>query len=121
MRRSPKSPARRSPCPVSATLDIIGDKWTMLIIRDLFAGKSRFRNLVESPERIATNILTARLERLSEAGLINSKASQDRVGSFEYFLTARGKSLLPVLVAMRDWGLANVAGTAAKIGGPLSP
>lgn len=113
---SPLQPrARRSPCPVAATLDLIGDKWTLLVIRDLFAGKSRYRDLASSPERIATNILAARLERLLAGGLVAAHASPQRSGSFEYRLTARGRSLMPILVAVRDWGLTHMAGTAAKV------
>jgi DNA-binding HxlR family transcriptional regulator len=110
-----KAAARRSPCPVAATLDLIGDKWTLLIIRDLFAGKSRYRELVKSPEGIATNILAARLQLLQACGLVVARASSQRVGSWEYRLTARGRSLLPVLQAMRDWGLIHVPGTVAEI------
>lgn len=106
---------RRSPCPVAATLDLIGDRWTLLIIRDLFAGKSRYGDLATSAERIATNILAARLQRLQACGLVVARSSSRRVGSSEYHLTARGRSLLPVLQAMRDWGLAHVPGTAAKV------
>ena len=110
-----KSAAKRSPCPVAATLDLVGDRWTLLIIRDLFAGKSRFRELAASPERIATNILAARLERLQACRLVVARSSAQRSGSSEYRLTARGRSLLPVLEAMRDWGLAHVRGTAARV------
>lgn len=110
-----KPALRRSPCPVAATLDLIGDRWTLLIIRDLFAGKSRYRDLAASPERIATNILAARLERLQACGLVVARSSSQRVGSSEYRLTARGSSLLPVLQAMRDWGLVHVPGTAARV------
>jgi len=106
---------KRSPCPVSGTLDIIGDKWTLLIIRDLFSGQSRYKDLAASPEGIATNILASRLEQLKTHGLIDAKASESRAGSSEYHLTALGRSLLPLLQAMRDWGLAHVPGTAALI------
>jgi DNA-binding HxlR family transcriptional regulator len=106
---------------VAATLDVIGDKWTLLIVRDLCAGKSRFRDLAASPERIATNILAARLERLQELGLVAATASRLRAGSSEYRLTPRGRSLLPVLAAMRDWGLANVSGAAVKVDVRPSP
>ncbi|TVQ60270.1 MAG: transcriptional regulator [Phycisphaerales bacterium] len=112
--------AKRSCCPVAATLDLIGDKWTLLIIRDLFAGKSRYRDLVASPERIATNILATRLRHLTALGLVTAKPSLARAGSSEYHLTDRGRSLLPLLVAMRDWGLANISGTAAKVHVPHS-
>lgn len=100
---------------MSATLDLIGDKWTLLIIRDLFAGKCRYRELTASPEGIATNILATRLERLQSSGLVEARTSSERAGSSEYFLTPLGRSLLPVLAAMRDWGLVHVPGTAAKI------
>ncbi|MBX3408745.1 MAG: helix-turn-helix transcriptional regulator [Phycisphaeraceae bacterium] len=114
-KRTARPGAKRSPCPVAATLDLIGDKWSLLIIRDLFAGSTRFRQLAASPERIATNILASRLERLTAGGLIAAKASSDRAGSSEYHLTERGRSLLPLLGAMRDWGLAHISGTQAKV------
>lgn len=109
------SSALRSPCPVAATLDILGDRWTLLIIRDLFSGKTRYRDLISSPEKIATNILAARLETLTSAGLITTKPSPERVGSVEYHLTPKGRSLLPLLQSMRDWGLANIRGTQVRI------
>lgn len=105
----------RSVCPVAATLDMIGDRWTLLVIRDLFSGKSRYRDLVDSPEGIATNILASRLERLRMLGIVTARRSTARSGSNEYSLTDRGRSLLPLLVSMRDWGLANVSGTQAKV------
>src|SRR5688500_12381023 len=62
---------RRSNCPIACTLDIIGDKWTILIIRDMrFFGKSRFEDFLASPEKISTNILTARLKKMEDAGLV---------------------------------------------------
>lgn len=115
MNASRKRKPRRSPCPVAATLDLIGDKWSLLIIRDLFAGKTRYTDLASSPERIASNILASRLEKLIAGGLIVATSSPTRAGSSEYRLTERGRSLLPLLVAMRDWGLANVPGTEARV------
>ena len=106
---------RRSVCPIACSLDIVGDKWTLLVVRDLFAGKSRFKEFSASPERIATNILAERLERLTRAGLVSARAAEDRAGSLSYTLTARGKSLFPVLLAMKDWGLANIPGTHARV------
>jgi DNA-binding HxlR family transcriptional regulator len=100
---------------VACTLDLIGDKWTLLVVRDLFAGKTHYHEFTESPEGIATNILAARLQRLCECGLVEAKASQVRVGSRAYELTARGRSLGPVLEALRDWGLANIKGTSARV------
>jgi len=102
-------------CPVACTLDLLGDRWTLLIVRDLFAGKSRFAELARSPERIASNILADRLERLRSHGIVVARPCSVREGAFEYHLTPRGRSLLPVLTALRDWGLAHVPGTEARV------
>jgi len=104
---------RRSPCPVACTLDLLGDKWTLLLIRDLFAGKSRFNDFAQSPERIATNILTDRLARLEAHGLVSSTPSPSHAGRPTYSLTPKGQSLLPVLKAVADWGLQNIPATKA--------
>ncbi|HLP83224.1 MAG TPA: helix-turn-helix domain-containing protein [Phycisphaerales bacterium] len=106
---------KRSACPIACTLDIVGDKWTLLVIRDLFAGKSHYHEFLQSPERIATNILAERLTRLTSAGLITAHASPQREGASLYQLTPRGQSLFPVLVAIRDWGLTNITGTKAHM------
>ena len=71
---------RRSPCPVACTLDLVGDRWTMLVIRDLFLGRTRFRDFLASPEGIPTNILTERLERLCSAGLAERALASDGSG-----------------------------------------
>lgn len=115
MSKKQPHPNRRSPCPVAATLDLLGDKWTLLIVRDLLSGKSRYRDLAESPEGIATNILAARLKLLTTRGVIRTKSSPVRAGAREYHLTPRGRSLLPILEAMRDWGLQHVSGTQVRI------
>jgi DNA-binding HxlR family transcriptional regulator len=107
---------KRSPCPVACTLDLIGDRWTLLVIRDLFAGKSHYHEFAASPEGIASNILAERLERLVDAKIVRTQPSPVRMGSLSYELTERGRSLLGVLKAMRDWGLENIAGTQARIG-----
>ena len=107
-----KKKTRRSPCPVACTLDILGDKWTLLIIRDMFCGRAYFNDFCRSPERIATNILADRLDRLVTQGLAEKYHSVDSVPAREaYRLTARGKSLKPVLDAVAKWGLANIEGT----------
>jgi DNA-binding HxlR family transcriptional regulator len=113
-----KRTSKRSVCPIACSLDLVGDKWTLLLVRDLFAGKSHYHEFAQSPERIATNILAERLERLSVAGLIDAKPSTQRVGSMAYGLTEKGRSLYPLLVAIRDWGLANIAGTQARVAVP---
>jgi DNA-binding HxlR family transcriptional regulator len=102
---------RRSVCPVACFLDVIGDKWTLLVVRDLACGKRYFNEFCRSPEGIATNILADRLERLVAHGLAEKGASADQPGRDAYRLTAKGKSLEPVLTAMARWGLENIEGT----------
>jgi DNA-binding HxlR family transcriptional regulator len=114
----PKS-SRRSVCPVACTLDLLGDRWTLLVVRDLFAGKTHYHEFAESPEGIATNVLAARLQRLCASGLVKTTSSTVRAGSRAYELTERGRSLRPILETIRDWGLANVRGTAVKV--PVPP
>ena len=97
---------RRSPCPVASALDIIGDRWTLLIVRDLFFGRTRFKDFAASPEGIPTNILTDRLERLLERRIIEQIPAADGTKRLAYRLTEKGKALGPVLKAMRNWGLA---------------
>jgi DNA-binding HxlR family transcriptional regulator len=97
---------KRSPCPVAFSLDIFGDRWTLLVIRDLFFGRTRFKEFAASPEGIPTNILTERLERLLARGIIEQIPAEDGTKRLAYRLTAKGKALGPVLKAMRNWGLA---------------
>ncbi len=106
---------KRSPCPVSCTLDLFGDKWTLLVIRDLFAGKSHYNEFAASPEKIATNILADRLKKLEQAAIIEKYPSGKVPGKFAYKLTDKGLSLYPVLEAIADWGLANIAGTRSYV------
>ncbi len=97
---------RRSRCPVACSLDIFGDRWTLLIVRDLFLGRARFKDFTASPEGIPTNILTDRLERLMAHGIIEQIPAEDGTKRLAYRLTEKGKDLGPVLKTMRDWGLA---------------
>jgi len=102
---------RRSPCPVSCALDLLGDRWTLLIVRDLFLGRQRFRDFVASPEGIPTNILTERLSRLLANNIVEQTPAKDGTKRFGYRLTAKGKALGPALKALRDWGLKWEPGT----------
>ena len=104
-------PARRSLCPVACSLDILGDRWTLLVIRDLFAGKSRFGEFLASPERIPTNILAERLKRLERAGVITSTPYSLHPPRLDYHLTERGRALAPVVDAIAVWGLEQFPGT----------
>jgi len=97
---------RRSLCPVACSLDIIGDRWTLLIVRDLFLGRTRFKDFTASPEGIPTNILTDRLKRLLAHGIIEQIPAEDGTRRLAYRLTKKGKALGRMLKAMRDWGLA---------------
>jgi DNA-binding HxlR family transcriptional regulator len=102
---------RRSPCPVACTLDILGDRWTLLIIRDLFLGRSRFKDFGASPEGIPTNILSERLERLLRSEMVEQVPAGEGAKRLAYRLTAKGKALAPLLAAVRDWGLKWEKGT----------
>ena len=105
---------RRSGCPISSTLDLLGDKWTLLVVRDLlFLRKRRFGEFLESPEGIPTNILTDRLRRLEEHGVVVKSLYSTRPQRYEYRLTAIGVELFPVLRAMAEWGLRHLPGTEA--------
>ncbi len=106
-------PARRSPCPVACSLDLFGDRWTLLVIRDLILGHTRFKDFVASPEGIPTNILSDRLERLLSSGVVEQVPATEGSKRLMYRLTEKGAALRPVLKAMRDWGLAWEAGTCA--------
>jgi DNA-binding HxlR family transcriptional regulator len=106
---------KRSPCPVACTLDILGDKWTLLVIRDLFLGRIYFNEICRSPEGIATNILSDRLTKLIAQGLVEAYVTKELPIRDAYRLTAKGKSLRTVLEAVAKWGLANIDGTEAKL------
>lgn len=93
----------RSPCPISCLLDILGDKWTLLVIRDLFMGKHRYNDFTESPEGIPTNILADRLKRLEATGIVSKQLYQSKPQRSEYFLTPMGADLAPVLGSMLKW------------------
>jgi DNA-binding HxlR family transcriptional regulator len=116
MTKKGAAPARRrSLCPVGCSLDIFGDRWTLLIVRDLFHGRSRFKDFSASPEGIPTNILSERLERLLAHGVIEQMPAEDGAKRLAYRLTEKGKALGPVLKAVRDWGLAWDKSTRAMV------
>lgn len=110
-----RSNTKRSVCPVACSLDLLGDRWTLLVVRDLFVGKTHFRDFLQSPEGIATNILADRLARLVKLGLVQTVESDQRTGAKQYQLTTKGRSLMPVLEVLRDWGLAHIPNTQARL------
>jgi len=111
-------PRRRSPCPVACALDLLGDKWTLLIVRDFALGKRQFKEFLASPEGIATNILSDRLQRLTEAGLVEREALSERAHLSSYKLSPVGESLVPIVEALATWGLNHLPGTAARLRPP---
>ena len=102
---------RRSPCPVTSTLDIFGDKWTLIVVRDLLLGKRLYREFSESPEGIPTNILADRLKRLQAEGIVTREPYQERPLRYAYQLTEKGEDLLPVLAAIARWANHYIPGT----------
>lgn len=90
-------------CSIQRTLDVIGDRWTLLILRDLFRGVRRFGQ-IHADLGIARNLLTDRLTRLVEAGIVTKVQYQQRPPRYEYRLTRKGLDLSPALVALMQWG-----------------
>jgi DNA-binding HxlR family transcriptional regulator len=113
-------PFARSACAVANSLDIVGDKWTLLVVRDLLHGKRTYGELANSPERIPTNILADRLKRLEGAGIIASTPYQERPVRYAYALTPKGRALGDVLLAFVRWGKQHIPGTVALNQGPAS-
>jgi DNA-binding HxlR family transcriptional regulator len=110
---STAKPFARSSCAVANSLDIVGDKWSLLVVRDLLHGKRTYGELAHSPERIPTNILAERLKRLESAGIITSTPYQERPVRHAYRLTAKGSALGEVLLAFVHWGKQHIPGTVA--------
>lgn len=106
---------RRSPCPISCSLDIFGDRWSLLVVRDLVLGSSRFKDFTASPEGIPTNILSERLERLQLHGILNRVAIGETSKRFAYELTEKGNALRPVLRAMVEWATKWEEGTRTDL------
>jgi DNA-binding HxlR family transcriptional regulator len=114
MKNTGKNAGMRSPCPVACSLDLLGDKWSLLVVRDLLLGKTMYSEFQKSSEGIPTNILAERLKRLLAAGIIEKSRYQERPVRYAYQLTAKGVDLQPVLLAMIDWGNKHVPGTVSR-------
>lgn len=93
------------PCPVETTLSIIGDKWKVLILRDLFTGTKRFSELKKSLEGVTQKMLTQQLRELEQDGIINRKVYPVVPPKVEYSLTELGESLKPVIDSLANWGV----------------
>jgi DNA-binding HxlR family transcriptional regulator len=101
----------RSRCSIARTLEVLGDKWTMLVVRDLmWHGKHTFQELQNSEERMPANLLSQRLKRLMRWGLVRREAYQDRPVRYKYDLTDKGRSLESLLLQMMGWGHVHLGG-----------
>lgn len=100
----PRSYDTQQHCPVARTLDVVGDRWTMLILRDLSWGRCRFSALLESLKGIPPNLLSERLKRLEEHDMVTRVFYSDHPPRAEYKLSAKGKAFVPVLLALRQYG-----------------
>lgn len=99
-----KTGKKRSDCPLSCSLDIFGDKWSLLIIRDLmFGNKCTYNDFLKSAEGIATNILASRLKELEENGIVEKLAHPDSKAKNLYRLTSKGIDLLPIIMEIYIW------------------
>jgi DNA-binding HxlR family transcriptional regulator len=102
---------KRSNCPAACALDLAGDKWTLLVVRDLLRGRTTYGELADSPEGIPTNILADRLRRMEKAGLLKAVPYQRRPVRYAYSLTEKGEDLREVLRAVAQWGNQHIPGT----------
>jgi len=104
--------SKRSACPIAAGLDIMGDRWSLLVVRDmLLSNKHRYGEFLAMPERITTSVLADRLKRLEAFGIIKKRLHQEHPPRYEYSLTERGRELEPLVKEVITWGLRHVAGT----------
>ncbi|MFQ5381273.1 MAG: winged helix-turn-helix transcriptional regulator [Dehalococcoidia bacterium] len=113
--KGPRTYESQQLCPVARTLDVVGDRWTILVLRDLSWGRQRFSALLESLDGISANLLSDRLKRLEEHGMVERVFYSDHPPRAEYRLNEKGKAFIPVLVALRDYG---EAWEPALSGGP---
>ena len=102
---------KRSHCPVSCALDVLGDRWTLIIVRDaLFGGATTFGDFQSAPEKIASNILSARLQKMVDCGIFTKQKDPDNKLKIHYLLTDKGKDLKEVLMAVGRWGSDHISG-----------
>ena len=96
-------PKRYEPCPVARSVDIVGDRWSLLIVRDAFDGVTRFGDF-QRDLGVARNILSDRLRKLVDAGILKTQSASDGTAYQEYVLTVQGERLFPIVLALRQWG-----------------
>ena len=111
---SKSSRSEKSNCPISYSLDLFGDRWTLLVLRDLILwGKTRFAEFQNSDEKIASNILSDRLRRLEERGIVGIEKDPSDARQKIYTATEKGLSLTPVLLEIAAWGASHDPNTGA--------
>ena len=115
------APAPRSTCPVACALDVVGDRWTLLVIRDLLGGKKRYGELLASDEKIPTDTLADRLTRLERHGLVSRVPYSVHPPREEYVLTPEGRELGRAVGALADWGIRHFPGTRRRVGPGTEP
>lgn len=98
----------RTGCPIASTLDIVGDRWSLVIIRSMVMGARSYSDFLAMPEKISTNILADRLKRLEEAGIVARTQARQGQTRGAYALTAKGGGLVPALQALARWGEAEL-------------
>ncbi len=114
---NPMDGKQRSDCALSAALDLFGDRWTLLVIRDIaLRGKHSFSEIRDSAEGVATNILADRLARLEDSGIITKTRDPGDGRRYSYRLTEKGKGLIPILVEIIAWSATHNEGTIAAPG-----
>lgn len=101
-------------CPIARTLDLVGDRWTLLIVRDLFFRRSKFKELLEQSPGMPTKMLAERLKSLEAHGLVERRVYSEHPLRADYHLTKRGNSLAPVMEAIVTWGMAHVVAPAER-------
>ncbi len=104
-----EEPTFRSNCPVASALDLVGDRWTLLIVRDMIFGGATFGDFAAGAEHIPRNILAERLKRMEAVGLVRREKYQSRPDRFRYLLTEQGADLLPAVQALSRWSAAHLA------------
>lgn len=102
----------RSKCPIARSLESLGDRWSILIIRDLMVGARKYGDFLKSPEGITTNILANRLKRLEAENIIKKVPYQTNPVRYEYYLTEKGNGLSSIIKELVKWGLFYIEGTA---------
>ena len=100
----PRTYETQEACPVARTLNVVGDRWTILVLRELSWGRKRYSHLLEALGGISTNLLADRLKKLEEAGMVTQVPYSKHPPRFEYGLSDKGRAFVPVLRALREYG-----------------